>query len=224
LAPGPRPLRWAWLGRAHYKAVWELQEALRQRIQEGQADDTLLLCEHEPTITLGRSARREHVLASDAELARRGVSVVASSRGGDVTYHGPGQLVGYPVVRVRGALDHVQGMARAVAGAIAPLGVQAEWRRECPGLWVGPRKLCAFGVHIQRRVAIHGFALNVTTPLEMFSLIIPCGQASAGVTSLAALGAAPPALPELAARVAAAFGAGGAGAAHLEPVDPEALL
>jgi lipoate-protein ligase B len=197
-------MRWAWLGRVRYRPAWELQEALRAAILDGRAEDTLLLLEHEPVITLGRSADRKNVLASAEELSRRGVEVVDSSRGGDVTYHGPGQLVGYPVFRVKGVIAHVEGMANALIDAVAP--VAARWRRDCPGVWVGTGKLAAFGVHIRRGVAIHGFALNVTTALDAFSLIVPCGLSCTKVTSLAALGSAT-SVEVLAPRVAAAFAA-----------------
>jgi lipoyl(octanoyl) transferase len=198
-------MRWAWLGRVRYPSAWELQESLRAAILDGRAEETLLLCEHEPVITLGRSADRRNVLVRPDELARRGIDVVASSRGGDVTYHGPGQLVGYPVFRVRSVVAHVQGMADAITEVIAP--IRGRWRRDCPGVWVGEHKLAAFGVHIRRGVAIHGFALNVTTALDAFSLIVPCGLSRTKVTSLSALGAMTPPLPELAARVATAFAA-----------------
>jgi len=205
-----------------YRSVWELQEALRTAILERRAEETLLLCEHEPVITLGRSAERSHVLMHPAELARRGIELCETSRGGDVTYHGPGQLVGYPVFRVRSVVAHVAGMAAALADAVAPLGVRAAWRREVPGLWVGSAKLAAFGVHIRRAVAIHGFALNVTTSLEAFSVIVPCGLACAQVTSLQALGVRPPALEELAGRVAAAFS--GRRDSAPQRIDPQAIL
>jgi lipoyl(octanoyl) transferase len=127
-----------------------------------------------------------------------------------VTYHGPGQLVGYPVVRLRsGVLGHVTAMARAVARVLAELGVDAVWRRETPGLWVGEAKLCAFGVHVRHRVTSHGFALNVGANLDGFDLIVPCGLAGTRATSIArVLGAAAkiPALHVLASRVASAFG------------------
>ena len=197
-------MRWAWLGRVRYRPAWELQEALRAAILDGRAQDTLLLLEHEPVITLGRSAERKNVLASADELARRGVEVVDSSRGGDVTYHGPGQLVGYPIFRVKGVVAHVEGMANALVDAVAP--VPARWRRDCPGVWVGDDKLAAFGVHIRRGVAIHGFALNVTTALDAFSLIVPCGLSCTKVTSLANLGVTT-SVEALAPRVAAAFAA-----------------
>ncbi|HXU63023.1 MAG TPA: lipoyl(octanoyl) transferase LipB [Polyangia bacterium] len=185
-----------------------LQERLRADLLAGHGPETLLLLEHDPVITLGRSARPEHVHLPEPELARRGISLVQTGRGGDVTYHGPGQLVGYPIVRLRaGVVGHMTAMARAVAAVLAEQGVDARWRRESPGLWVGDAKICAFGVHVRQRVSIHGFALNVAPDLAAFELIVPCGIAGVRTTSLAALGIAPPPLPDLAARVAARLGA-----------------
>src|SRR5262249_8972470 len=151
---------------------------LREDVLRGAAPETLLLCEHDPVVTLGRSADPANVLVARAELARRGVALHEASRGGDVTYHGPGQLVGYPIVRLRGGvIGHVTGMARAIASVLAELGIDARWRRETPGLWITDHgsgngsdgavgmKICAFGVHVRRRVAIHGFALNVGASL-----------------------------------------------------------
>jgi lipoyl(octanoyl) transferase len=185
-----------------------LQERLRAAVLDGTGPETLLLCEHDPVITLGRSSRAANVLASAGELARRGVALAAASRGGDVTYHGPGQLVGYPVVRLRGGVvSHMTAMARAVGHVLAALGAPAAFRRDAPGLWTNDEKLCAFGVHIRSRVAIHGFALNVTTALDAFDLIVPCGLPGARTTSLARLGVSPPPLSILAGRVAEALGA-----------------
>ena len=185
-----------------------LQERLRADLLAGRRPETLLLLEHDPVITLGRSARPEHVHLPEPELARRGISLVQTGRGGDVTYHGPGQLVGYPIVRLRaGVVGHMTAMARAVAAVLAEQGVDARWRRDTPGLWVGDAKICAFGVHVRQRVSIHGFALNVAPDLAAFELIVPCGIAGVRTTSLAALGIAPPPLPDLAARVAARLGA-----------------
>jgi lipoyl(octanoyl) transferase len=169
----------------------------------------LLFCEHDAVITRGRSALATNILASAPELARRGLSVEQASRGGDVTYHGPGQLVGYPVVRLRGGVvAHMTAMARAIGRVVAELGVATEFRRDAPGLWTNDEKLCAFGVHIRSRVAIHGFALNVTTDLDAFNLIVPCGLVGARVTSLARLGvASPPPLEILAAHIARELGA-----------------
>lgn len=191
-----------------YDEALALQEALRAELLAGRGSDTLLLCEHDPVITLGRGARPEHVRVSAAELDRRGVAVRPASRGGDVTYHGPGQLVGYPVFRLRrGPVAHMETMATALAELVAPLGLVARWRRDRPGLWVGGDKICAFGIHVRHRVAIHGFALNVTTTADDFAIVVPCGLADAGVTSIAALcgPARAPALPALASATAAAF-------------------
>jgi lipoyl(octanoyl) transferase len=190
-----------------------LQERLREDVLAGRGPETLLLCEHDPVITLGRSARTDHVLASADELARRGVAVHAASRGGDVTYHGPGQLVGYPILRLRGGLvSHLESMARGLAALLAPLGIVAAWRRDVPGLWIDRgngnalAKICAFGVHVRHRVTIHGFALNVTTALDAFDLIVPCGLRDVAVTSIAALKGEAPAPAALGPRAAATLG------------------
>ncbi len=191
-----------------FAPVAALQERLRADLLAGRGPETLLLLEHAPVVTLGRSARPENVHLGRAALAARGIDLVQATRGGDVTYHGPGQLVGYPVVRLRsGVVAHMTGMARALAEVLGQMGVDARWRRDAPGLWVDGAKICAFGVHVRGRVAIHGFALNVAPDLAAFDLIVPCGIAGARTTSIAALGIAPPPLPDLAARVAARLGA-----------------
>jgi lipoyl(octanoyl) transferase len=182
-----------------YADAAALQEQLRAAILAGDPDaERLLLLEHEPVITLGRAADRAHVLASAEALRTRGVELVESTRGGDVTYHGPGQLVAYPVMHLpRGVVAHVRAMADAVVEVAASEGLEAHFRRACPGVWMGPpvadeactggagRKLAAFGVHVHRRVAIHGVALNVATSLDAFSLIVPCGLRASQPTSLA---------------------------------------
>ena len=207
------PAEWRWLGRVPFAETAALQERLREDVLAGRAPETLLLCEHDPVITLGRSARAEHVLAPLEDLARRGVAVHQASRGGDVTYHGPGQLVGYPILRLRGGLvSHLEAMARGLAALLAPFGIAAAWRRDAPGLWIDRgngsplAKICAFGVHVRHRVTIHGFALNVTTALDAFDLIVPCGLRDVAVTSIAALAGVAPAVEALAPRAAAALG------------------
>ena len=207
---------WRWLGRVPFAAAAREQERLRELVLRGGGPETLLLCEHPPVVTLGRSANPAHVLASRDELARRGIDLQAASRGGDVTYHGPGQLVGYPIVRLRGGvIGHVTAMARAIAAVLGELGIDARWRRETPGLWLGGddggqgAKICAFGVHVHRRVAIHGFALNVSGALDGFDVIVPCGLPAARTTSIAAAiatGRSVPPLHVLASRVAGALG------------------
>jgi lipoyl(octanoyl) transferase len=168
----------------------------------------LLLCEHDPVITMGRHARPEHLLLSAAELERRQISVQVASRGGDVTYHGPGQLVGYPIFRLRrGLVAHLEAMAAGLGQVLADLGIAASWRRDRPGVWVGPDKICAFGVHVRHRVAIHGFALNVSTPPDAFAPIVPCGLSDAGVTSIERLRGHAPSVAALAIETARALSA-----------------
>jgi lipoyl(octanoyl) transferase len=171
----------------------------------------VLLLEHDPVITLGRRARPEHLLLRPDELVARGIEICRASRGGEVTYHGPGQLVAYPIVRLRrGVLAHVQGMAEAVIAVLRPLGVEGEWRRTSPGVWVGASKICAFGVQVRRAVSVHGLALNVGTDLSAFSTIVPCGLPGAAVTSVAQLRggriASLPTLEEMARDLARALG------------------
>jgi lipoyl(octanoyl) transferase len=221
---------WRWLGRVPFAETVRQQELARAHVLQGDGPETLLLCEHHPVVTMGRSANRANVLASPADLARRGVDLHAASRGGDVTYHGPGQLVGYPIVRLRtGVVEHVTAMARAIASVLRELAIDARWRRETPGLWVddntgrasggrerggggrerGGGKICAFGVHVHRRVTMHGFALNVADALDGFDLIVPCGLQASRTTSIAAAlpeGRSIPPMHVLASRVAAALG------------------
>ena len=187
------PARWSWLGRVPFAPTTALQERLRQRILSDAGGETLLLLEHHPVITLGRSAADRHVLAAAGELERRGVELHRASRGGDVTFHGPGQLVGYPVVRLdHGVVGHLRAMADGLIEVLRALGITAFWRREAPGLWIkgerggvdGLSKICSFGVNIHRRVAIHGFALNVTVDLDAFRLIVPCGLDGVQMTSI----------------------------------------
>jgi len=200
------PLRWRWLGRTPYAAGTELQERHRERLLDGdESAAVLLLLEHEPVITLGRGAAAVNVLASEAELARRGVSVVRTSRGGDVTYHGPGQLMVYPVVHLeRGVVRYLEALAGGLAALAAALGVPGcEWRRDPAGLWLGDAKIAACGIHVRRGVAVHGWALNVSTPPDPWSLIVPCGLARARVTSIAEHATAPPPPMERVADLAA---------------------
>jgi lipoyl(octanoyl) transferase len=205
---------WVWLGRLGYAEAVAAQEAVRTRILAGdEGAAQVLLCEHPPVITCGRSARRANVTAGPAALAAAGVVVHDSSRGGDVTYHGPGQLMVYPVVRLRrGIVAHLQAVAGALAEVAALLGAPgAEFRRDPAGLWLGDAKLAACGLHVRRGVAIHGFALDVDTPPAMWRLIVPCGIRCAQNVSIAgASGRAALPIAEVAAlagpRLAAALG------------------
>jgi len=203
----PRVVEWAWLGRVPYLRALELQERTRDGVAEGSARETLLLLEHEPVITLGKRASTAHVLASPQELENAGIQVWATSRGGDVTFHGPGQLIGYPIVRLpRGIKAHVAAMAGGIVTLLAELGIASEWRESQPGIWVGRDKICALGVHVHRRVAMHGFALNAAVDLTAFRHIVPCGLSNAGVTSIARLLGRAPALEILAVHAARVLG------------------
>jgi lipoyl(octanoyl) transferase len=201
------PLVWRWLGRVPYGEAVARMESLRAQILDGKAAEELLLLEHPAVITRGKRARAENLLATEAELAARGIALVQASRGGDVTYHGPGQLVAYPVLRLDdGVIKHVERLATATVMVAERHGVRARFDRDCPGVWAGQAKLAALGVHVHRRVAIHGIALNVTTNLDAFALIVPCGLSNTRVTSLAQLTGNLPPLPEVAREWAEAYG------------------
>lgn len=183
-------MRTFWLGSVPYLAALRLQKALAAARADGLVPDILLLLEHPPTITLGRGARREHVLASPADLECRGVALHEIDRGGDVTYHGPGQLVGYPIVdlRVHGRDLHayLRRIEEALIRSLAHWNLAARRFPPHTGVWIGERKIAAIGVHVRRWVTTHGFALNVDPDLSHFGLIVPCGIREYGVTSLAA--------------------------------------
>ncbi len=199
----------AWLGRLEFDAAHELQLELARRRAGGLSGDRLLMLEHPPTITLGRSARPENVLAAEGELAARGITVRRTDRGGDVTFHMPGQLVGYPIVSLRemrldigGYMDRLEEvLLRALAG----YGVAGAREAAHPGVWYGGEQLAAIGLGVKHGVALHGFALNVDPNLADFALINPCGSGR-GVTSLAWITGQAPPLPDVAWTLAAHFG------------------
>jgi len=192
---GANVLRSSWLGRVDYLDSWRLQEAVATRVRAGD-DERLLLLEHDPVYTIGRRGTTAHLLAGPAELRHAGASAYRVDRGGDITYHGPGQLVGYPVVRLGDAPDLV-GYVRAIEGALvdalASYRVVARAERGKTGVWVDlpetgvPAKIAAIGVRVSRGVTTHGFALNVRTDLAAFERMIPCGFAHE-VASLERLG------------------------------------
>ena len=185
-----------WLGRIGYRAAWQLQKELVEQRVAGEIGDRLLLLEHDPVLTLGRQAEAGHVLAPPRELARRGIEVIRVERGGEVTYHGPGQLVGYPILRLgdRGLLVRplVHALEAVMIETCAELGVDALRRDGHPGCWIdggGPnrpfRKIGALGLRIERGVSYHGIALNVDVDLRDFELIDPCGEPGLISTSIA---------------------------------------
>jgi lipoyl(octanoyl) transferase len=190
------------LGRVPYALGLKLQEELVGARKEGRVPDTLLLLEHRPVITLGRNAKQKHVLASAEQLAARGVEIFECNRGGDVTFHGPGQLVGYPIFNILemkprlGAVDFVRRLEEVLIRTCADFGIAAERIPGLTGVWTAansPRngendqqkgKIAAIGIHVSRGVTSHGFALNVETNLEFFRLIVPCGITACPVTSI----------------------------------------
>jgi lipoyl(octanoyl) transferase len=177
------------LGRRPYREVWALQRTLHEAVRERREPDTWIVVEHEPVVTLGRQAKRENLLLPAETLAQRGVDVVEIERGGDVTYHGPGQLVVYPIRRLerfREVVPLVRSLEAAVIECCAQFGVAGERWSEHAGVWVGPRNICAIGLAVKRMVSMHGLAFNVTTPLDYDRLINPCGLTERGITSLAA--------------------------------------
>ena len=197
------------LGIVEYGPALDLQQRLVAERQRDRIADQLLLLEHPPVITRGVRADAKNVLASAAELLRRGVEIHDARRGGDVTYHGPGQLVGYPIVLLKpdrcDVHRYVRDLEEVLIRAAFDFGVRATRIQGLTGIWVGNEKLAAIGVRLSRWVTSHGFALNVTTNLDDFALIRPCGLADRGVTSLERLTGKSPAAAAVADRVAARF-------------------
>jgi len=196
------------LGRIGYGDALQLQKRLEADRKAGTICDQLLLLEHPHVITLGRNGHMENLLASDEILARAGIGFHPTDRGGDVTYHGPGQLVGYPILDLRewrrdvGA--YVRALEQSLIDTLAEYGIEGGHIPKLTGVWVGERKIAAIGVHLSRWVTSHGFALNVTTDLSYFQYIVPCGL-TRPVTSMAALGVRA-SLEEVSAKFAAHFG------------------
>ncbi|MDD4024299.1 MAG: lipoyl(octanoyl) transferase LipB [Kiritimatiellae bacterium] len=172
-----------------YGETLSLQERLHARRKNGDIPDTLLLLEHSPVYTLGRSAEAANMLMTDEELRGAGIAKFETRRGGDVTYHGPGQLVGYPIVHLaeKGlkVLEFVEGIEETLLRAAAAFGVAATRAPRNRGVWINDDKLAALGIMVSRQVTMHGFALNVNTDLSQYRGIVPCGLQDAGVTSLA---------------------------------------
>lgn len=186
-----RPCEFHDLGRLGYQQSLDLQQELVSQRKQGVIPDQLLIVEHPHVITLGRNAKEGHVLASPEVLAKAGIELHATNRGGDVTYHGPGQIVGYPIFDLRewkrDVVAYVRAIEEVIIGALADFGVTGERDPQATGVWVGGAKVAAIGVHLSRWVTSHGFALNVDTNLDYFRYIVPCGLTKP-VTSLRDLG------------------------------------
>ena len=186
--PSPSPCQIIRLGTVEYHRAWELQVELATKVRDGAQPNTLLLLEHSPVYTKGRLSKPEHILLSDEELRQKGIGVYEADRGGQVTFHGPGQLVAYPVVDLRqwgGPVKYVRTLERIIVDSLADFKITAETIDGITGVWVGGAKIAAIGVKISRGVAYHGFAINVTTDLSYYSHIVPCGIPDRPVTSVA---------------------------------------
>jgi lipoyl(octanoyl) transferase len=216
-------LRWAWLGTVGYENAWTLQREVALARRSGElADDAVLLLEHPPVYTMGRQGEARHLGEGSAALRRAGAEFVEVDRGGSVTFHGPGQLVAYPIVRLAGVFPiprhpahgdvdrYLRALEAALIATAAVYGVGVTRRPPWTGVWAGDRKLGAIGVKLAGGVTSHGVALNVATDLAWFDRIIPCGIEGAGVASLESLGAGGhtprEVAPVLAGALATAFG------------------
>ena len=204
-----RTCSYAFLGRVDYQDAWDMQRAMAQEVAAGSRGNTLLLLEHPPTYTLGRRSKAEDLLMPREALSAMGAQVVEVDRGGEITFHGPGQLVGYPILDLRGwggPLKYVRALEAALIGGLWAFGVKAGQVGGLTGVWVGGEKIAAIGVRISRGVTTHGFALNVSTDLRWFQHIVPCGIKDKGVTSMERLLGRAPTLEEAARVVARRLG------------------
>ena len=185
-------VRACWLGSAGYRTVWDLQAELVDAVRDGRAPDTLLLLEHPHVFTMGRAASPDHLLWDDDERAKRDVDVIWSDRGGEATYHGPGQLVGYPILDLAHfeitIPQYLKKLAESLIDYLSEIRIASEpGGHGLTGVWSKGEKVAAIGIKLNRSVVSHGFALNLTTDLDYFDGIIPCGHAEKRPTSVAAL-------------------------------------
>jgi lipoyl(octanoyl) transferase len=183
-----RRVRHSFLGTVEYRDAVVLQEHCARGLKDGMEPERLLLLEHPPVITLGRNARADDLLVGADQLEARGIAVVATNRGGQVTYHGPGQLVGYPILNLhpdrRDVGKYLRDLEEILIRTLCHFGIEATRKPALTGVWVADEKIASIGVHLSRWVTTHGFALNVSTDLTRFSLIVPCGIRGVGITSM----------------------------------------
>lgn len=211
MSDAPRETRWTWLGRAAYGPTAALQREIRDALACGEGPERLLLLEHDPVYTLGRNASAADVLLPKGELARAGIEVAETDRGGQVTYHGPGQLVGYPILDLspdrRDLRRYVRDLQEVLVAVLGDLGIAARGGEGGRiGVWVGERKIASIGVHLARWRTTHGFALNADPDLSRFGGIVPCGLPDVTMTSIARETGRAPRLAELAGSVVERFG------------------
>jgi lipoyl(octanoyl) transferase len=180
------------LGRVEYREAAALQERLRERVTAGELPDLMLLLEHPPVYTVGRRSDEGDLPFGEAFYRERGIDIVRTPRGGQLTYHGPGQLVGYPIMHVASVPEYILTMEKAIVRALGDAGVEAATKlgHKHVGVWVGERKIASVGVHISHGVSSHGFAVNVTTDLDPFTWVVACGLPEVQMTSMASEGSA----------------------------------
>ena len=182
--------RAVWLGDMEYQEAYDLQLSLVEKVHSGQEPNTLLMLEHPHVYTKGRLSKESDVLLPEADLAAQGISVLETDRGGQVTYHGPGQLVVYPIVNLKdwgGPVKYVRALEHVVIATLAEMGITANCESGNTGVWTNQGKIAAIGVKISRGIAFHGLSLNVNTGLAYYQNIIPCGIADRPVTSMASI-------------------------------------
>jgi lipoyl(octanoyl) transferase len=176
------------LGKANYKQVWELQKKIHQAKQTGFTDDVLITVEHEPVYTLGKTGSRDHILISDDQMKAKGIRYYEIDRGGDITYHGPGQLVVYPILDLNNYYKdthrYLRDLEEVVIVTLKELNIDSHREEEFTGVWAGEEKICAIGIKVSRWITMHGIAFNINTDLSYFDKIIPCGIFHKGVTSI----------------------------------------
>ena len=198
------------LGRCPYQRGWDIQKELFEKRIEQKIPNILILCEHPPTITLGRGAFREHLLISEEELKREGGSLFTTDRGGEITYHGPGQLVGYPIIDLKEyRMDlhwYLRQLEEVLILVVAHFGLKGERVKNVTGVWVNGEKIASIGIKTRSWVTMHGFSLNVDPNLEHFGWIVPCGISDRGVTSMGRLCKRVPSIEEVSQKVVWAFG------------------
>ena len=171
-----------------YKEVWELQKLVHQKRLENKISDTLILVEHNPVITMGKSGKQDNLLIPFTLLRDKGIDFYKIERGGDVTYHGPGQLVGYPIFNIKqgliGIRPFIEKLEDIIIATLAEYGIKSEKREKMIGVWTETGKICSIGIAVQKWVSFHGFALNVNTNLQHFDYIVPCGLKNVEMTSM----------------------------------------
>ncbi|HEX8101606.1 MAG TPA: lipoyl(octanoyl) transferase LipB [Solirubrobacteraceae bacterium] len=180
----PEELLVCHLPQVEYRAAVDLQETLRDRVQAHELGDLLLLLEHPPVYTRGRRSDATEIPMGEAWYRAQGIDVVQTDRGGKLTYHGPGQLVGYPIMRIVDVIAYLRTMEDAMIAALAEEGIEAGPREGLTGVWVEDRKIASIGVHVSRGVTTHGFAINVINDLQPFDWVVPCGLSGVRMTSV----------------------------------------